>query len=568
MKRIVWHCIINLLAFIISLGSIYGSDQLPPSNAKPGQTWKCPIDNSVMVYVPAGEFSMGGHSESEPLHKRSLPGYWIDKYEVTNMQFQKFVEATGYCAEGGWSINDIQGCEKYPAINITWKDASAYAEWAGKRLPTEAEWEKAARGIDGRTYPWGNEWDPSRAVIGGSDSVGNIAEVGTHPNDVSPAGCLDMAGNAPEWCLDHCSADSYTRYIKGDSTLRLLGFTNIVRGYGILGDDPKLCECDVRGTGTPDTKLCGFRCVFSPDVKIEFSNTDHPCEMNPSPLIYRTAQIPSQAKPGDVWICPKNNAEMVYVPAGMYMTGYDEDLVPASTGAFWISRYPVTVRAYGEFIKATGYKPLELWDCYNLPGHENHPATGLAYEDAEAYVKWIGQRLPKLNEWEKAARGTDGRPFPWGKEWRKNCMVPFRNRTVETVPNGSMPGNVSPYGIYDMASSNQEWVDDLELVNYHGGPGAVYIVSGKIAWQDEATQNRLKQVGSIEAAMSQGEEIGPRKRLACGCFGPERIEGDMVTTSYSPVLTLAARQEDGKTYPNHPEYSPVNHPFRCVIDAK
>lgn len=152
----LFYVLVVIAVAIMPLQATPVKPQLPPSNPKPGQKWTCPKDGSVMLYVPKGKFKMGGfYSISQPEHTRQLDGYWIDKYVVTNAQFRRFVKETGYSPEGWWTLKDTEGKDRYPAIDVTWRDAAAYAKWAGKRLPLEAEWERAARGTDGRLYPWG-----------------------------------------------------------------------------------------------------------------------------------------------------------------------------------------------------------------------------------------------------------------------------------------------------------------------------------------------------------------------------------------------------------------------------
>lgn len=161
-----------------------------------------------MAIIPAGEFIMGSEDKtsiSYPKQKVNLPAYWIDKYEVTNMEFLDFSLKTGYVGEGAKEGKDWRAFftpatpekAKLPVLYISWNDAAAYCKSAGKRLPTEAEWEKAARGADGRKYPWGNEWINDRAntwEAGRSKAV----PVGEY-EDVSIYGVHDMLGNVREW---------------------------------------------------------------------------------------------------------------------------------------------------------------------------------------------------------------------------------------------------------------------------------------------------------------------------------------------------------------------------------
>jgi formylglycine-generating enzyme required for sulfatase activity len=195
-----------------------------------GSTMVSPIDGMVMVYVPEGEFltgiSGGPLADIYPQHSVYLDAYWIDSFEVTNAMFILFTNATGYVTEAeqqgsdiyligsgiysGADVNwrhpngsdtDLSGLENYPVVNISWKDATEYCAWAGRRLPTEAEWEKAARGTDGRKQPWGEGIDCTMANIEGCGIISAV-EVGTYPTDVSPYRAFDMAGNVSEYVAD------------------------------------------------------------------------------------------------------------------------------------------------------------------------------------------------------------------------------------------------------------------------------------------------------------------------------------------------------------------------------
>jgi formylglycine-generating enzyme required for sulfatase activity len=139
-----------------------------------------PPVTEMMVEIPAGEFTMGndaGDDDEKPAHTVTLEAFEIDMFEVTNADFAKFVEETGYqteaekAGEAGWRAY-AEGKDNHPVVKVTWNDADAYCQWAGKRLPAEAEWEKAAKGEEGFLYPWGNEWDPAKANTKESGFIG------------------------------------------------------------------------------------------------------------------------------------------------------------------------------------------------------------------------------------------------------------------------------------------------------------------------------------------------------------------------------------------------------------
>jgi formylglycine-generating enzyme required for sulfatase activity len=169
-----------------------------------------------MVAVPAGRYTMGskdGPADEQPAHEIVLERYSIDRYPVTNERFAEFLNARGPGSNVRWYDHDDpdahihrsdrvwkadRGYERHPAIEVTWAGARAYCAWRGKRLPTEAEWEQAARGTDGRRYPWGNESpDKSRAQF--DARYRDTTRVDAHPAGASPYGVHDMAGNTWEW---------------------------------------------------------------------------------------------------------------------------------------------------------------------------------------------------------------------------------------------------------------------------------------------------------------------------------------------------------------------------------
>lgn len=170
-----------------------------------------------MVFVPDGYFEMGStdddiHTDEDekPLHRVYLDAYWIDRTEVTNTMYQGCISA-GVCtspAQSKFYSNPEYG--NHPIIGVSWDQAEAYCEWADRRLPSEAEWEKAARGTDGRIYPWGNT-PPANELVNFDQFVNETSPVGMYPTGASPYGALDMAGNAWEWVADGYSPDFYSK---------------------------------------------------------------------------------------------------------------------------------------------------------------------------------------------------------------------------------------------------------------------------------------------------------------------------------------------------------------------
>lgn len=231
-----------------------------PSGSPLPKWWVHPKDGSRMVLVPGGPFRQGPYAEEGPgaeSRRSELPAFYLDRFEVTNEQFRRFVRESGYTPQGRWERYATRGRERHPVIAVSWYDAEAYARWAGKRLPKEQEWEKAARGGDGRTYPWGRPWDPTRLNCF-ECSVGNTTPVGTYPAGASPYGIEDLAGNAWEW------VDAW--YIPLGSRSEGLPLLRVARG-GSRSDPAADCTTvSRRGVFPENGNLVnsGFRCALDP----------------------------------------------------------------------------------------------------------------------------------------------------------------------------------------------------------------------------------------------------------------------------------------------------------------
>ena len=281
-------------------------ERLGPTSVTTGE------DGADMVLVPAGEFLMGSVArEAEqfveackgaggnaaackawadrevPRHRVVLDAYYVDRHEVTNALFDRFVrtaehrttaerEGTGWVytlKAGAWDWPKVKGADwrhpngpgskaeaHDPVVQVSWHDANAYCRWAGKRLPTEAEWEKAARGTDERRYPWGEAWDSSKA--NGDMAVRAFMPVGSYPDSASPYGALDMAGNVAEWVADWFAPGYYQHSPAKSPQGPRSGDRRVLRG-GSWDDFPAYLRTTFRNESPPDYRVnvVGFRCA-------------------------------------------------------------------------------------------------------------------------------------------------------------------------------------------------------------------------------------------------------------------------------------------------------------------
>jgi sulfatase modifying factor 1 len=268
MKKIlvllIYPLALGLIAFLTPAGDVSG--QQPEGMPEfPGMAWIAP-----------GEFIMGstlddltdmGEQDEYPQRRLWLDGYYIDIHEVTNAQYKVFLDSVHIEPPYLWSEDNNYpiGQDGYPVVDVSWDDAVLYAEFMGKRLPTEAEWEKAARGTDGRNFPWGEKFDKHLVEMDG------LVPVMSFPGNVSPYGIHDMAGNAAEWVDDW-----YDRYPMGDApeipksvTTRKQSYPHekfrVYRGGG-FNTFGKYLRCANREREKPhkEWRYIGFRCAMDP----------------------------------------------------------------------------------------------------------------------------------------------------------------------------------------------------------------------------------------------------------------------------------------------------------------
>jgi len=259
----------NITRVILRRGEILPFSSTLNQTPQPGDILENPKDKAKMVWVPAGDFTMGNidpdkdaYIDEKPQHIVYLDGYWIYQHHVTVAQFYQFCCETGWPmpAKPPWDWHD-----DHPVVNVSWEDATAYAKWAGGVLPTEAEWEKAARGTDLRPYPWGNTWDATKCSNNvSSNKPGKTMSVGSFPAGASPYGCLDMAGNVWQWCADRYGADYYKSSPTRNPTGPETGNTRVVRGGSWSIDSARHLRACSRYSSEPAKgwELLGFRCVL------------------------------------------------------------------------------------------------------------------------------------------------------------------------------------------------------------------------------------------------------------------------------------------------------------------
>ncbi|MFO7741282.1 MAG: formylglycine-generating enzyme family protein [Anaerolineae bacterium] len=272
-RRPVWFVVIpvGLLLVTASLVIVVRLLLDPPSPTSP---------SSQMVFVPAGEFTMGspnGHPDESPAHQVYLEAFYIDRYEVTNEQYLQFFRSgTELCEDhicldtkadnpgshiiyqdGRYTVET--GYEQHPVTLVSWHGAQSYCEQQGKRLPTEAEWEKSAHGLEARMYPWGDRLDPVRLNAG--CRVGDTTPVGSYPGGTSPYGVYDLAGNVWEW-----TADWYRAYPGSSYDSSFFGEKyKVVRG-GSWNHPDTDARTTLRDLAHPARRVhvVGFRCARSP----------------------------------------------------------------------------------------------------------------------------------------------------------------------------------------------------------------------------------------------------------------------------------------------------------------
>ncbi len=215
-------------------------------------------DGTLLLLIPAGEFLAGGKGSDEGSNEGNgapfpvvVPAYYLALHPVTNAQYRRF--------KADWKVD--AGTDDHPVVKVSWDDAQAYGQWAGLRLPTELEWEKGARWVDGREYPWGTDWDQERCRNAKNKGSEETCGVWQYADGCSPWGGYQLAGNVWEWCADGYDEKAYDRYREGKLAAPASGRSRVLRGGSWYLVDPDVFRCavrDRRGPSATDDRN-GFR---------------------------------------------------------------------------------------------------------------------------------------------------------------------------------------------------------------------------------------------------------------------------------------------------------------------
>jgi len=379
-----------------------------------------------------------------------LPAYSVSRYAVSNAEYAEFVRATGWRRPSHWA-NHAEPPGELPVVNVSFADAEAFCQWKGVRLPDNDQWERAARGAAGHAYPWGDEWQPPHrcnSLEFHQETERQTVPVTEFAAFASPDGLVNMAGNVWEWVdggegrLKHTRGGSW-RY-QGD--LFALAWFRLPTDPGILQDD------------------VGFRFARAqqePPLSPEESGALQTVSAGSFPLGASAREVAELAREYGL---SARDAEKLAGNATH----------TARLAAFRIRRYPVTNEEYFRFTRAARYPLPSHWqpsllswlDRPFLDKYRYHPVTRVAYRDAAAYCAWAGGRLPTADEWEAAARGSDGRRYPWGAEFDAALCNTAETGLARTTRVDRFPRGASPCGCFDMTGNVCEWVAPGEDGSY------------------------------------------------------------------------------------------------------
>jgi formylglycine-generating enzyme len=513
-----------------------------------------------MVWVPSGPAHLGCVASDAACYPGEVPGreirfmrgFFLDSSEVTVAQYRDYAKNANHTPA---SPPPFRQDDSHPVVGVSWQDAVDYCTWHGKRLPSEAEWEAAARGgVLAAIFPGGATLSGDQANLEGSsgrDRFPATAPVATF--SANPLGLFDMAGNVWEWVADWYASDALQRASEADPHGPPTGTLRVLKG-GAWNAPAKSARVSNRGRLAPEQRVdfVGFRCardgeapnVEPPAVKPVATPvaTSPPVATPPpaapaadeQPPVSSPPQQPASPPPAGPGAAPPVAAEpprgtaaaqpptgMVLLPAGSFEMG----CVRGDGGCFadeqprhevvltrdqWMDVTEVTFAQYKTFTAATGNPPPRLpsW------AEDTHPVVNVTWEEAQAYCRSLGGRLPTEAEWERSARGgIAGQRFPWGDRVTHDDanfdQTGGRDIWLQSSPAGSFAPNA--YGLYDLAGNAWEWVADwyderayaARIVDPQGPASGVARVVRGGCWTSDPGRLRSSYRFSVDPASSQ-----------------------------------------------------------------
>ncbi len=466
----------------------------------PGQP-KClsgvvPADYAIPLSIKGNTFIAGSSdfndNDAGPQHAVTVGDYKLDKYEVPVAEYEKCVTA-GSCkappkdldtmVSGGNRCNWGTNRKAHPMNCVTFYEAEAFCKFKKKRLPTEAEWEYAAKGgTKNNVFPWGAK-DPTcqLANFSGAGPVSpgcgdGTTPIGTKTAGASAFGAQDLAGNVEEWTFDYWGnfsglpANGANPYAPEQKSA--LGRHTVKGGSWDLSS-PKDMHSVRREPVDATTRQnwLGFRCAEGPTPTSapELLKKEEVTAVTPPPIVIAPPEpAPNVPAPNDL-------GSMIKVQGGKFDMGSTDDTLSSpvhsvNVSSFQIDKYEVTVGDYKKCVDGGKCAPpllLMSMNCnYNVPGREGHPVNCVEWSDAKRFCGFAGKRLPTEAEWEYAARGNTGRTFPWGKNEPSCTYAAFspdgkQKCASSTQVVGTHPAGVSWSGALDMGGNVEEWVYDF-----------------------------------------------------------------------------------------------------------
>ncbi|MCD4685775.1 MAG: formylglycine-generating enzyme family protein, partial [Anaerolineae bacterium] len=445
------------------------------------------IGNANMMRVPAGCFLMGnasGEPDEQPVDEVCLfTPFWIDETEVTREMYTACVNA-GACTPTEPVDRPVRDTQ--PISNVSWFQATAFCEWRGLELPTEAQWEYVARGPMGWLYPWGNEFDGANVVYG-RNSNGEPADVGIdlRQDGASWVGALDMAGNVAEWVQS--AYHPYPNIEDWGNETEL--DPRIYRGGSYLHALSNYLTATRRSSNPPAFIIdsLGFRCA-TPALTVTRASTN--CRANYATalaLLQRERSALGEGNIAYVFLmmetaypllesCASNarrepvveeidGVNMVHVPPSCFTMGRahgSSNEQPAHEvcldAPYWLDQTEVTRGMYNDCVAAEVCTPVRPSEYVT---RDTQPVIRVSWFQAQTYCEWRGARLPTEAEWEYAARGPDGLLYPWGETYIARNVV-ASSFAPEDV--GSLPNGASWVGALDMSGNVAEWVSTIYQV--------------------------------------------------------------------------------------------------------